>query len=87
MRAAGTDKPVLAAFIAAEGMPACLLEADRLIATFEFPESAARALGQAAGRAEWLRRAVGDTPDLEGIDRQAAQALVAEVLPRRTTRG
>ena len=62
------------------GTPACLLEADPPIATFDFPESAARALGHAVDRAEWLRRPAVDSPELEGIDRPAAQALVAEVL-------
>jgi acyl-CoA synthetase (NDP forming) len=77
---AASDKPILAAFIAADGTPACLLEADPPIATFDFPESAARALGHAVDRAEWLRRPAVDSPELEGIDRPAAQALVAEVL-------
>ena len=80
VHAATSDKPVLAAFIAADGVPACLVEAAPPIATFDFPESAARALGHAADRAEWLRAPAGDPPDLGGIDRAAAQALVAEVL-------
>jgi acetyl coenzyme A synthetase (ADP forming)-like protein len=80
VRSAGSDKPVLASFIAAEGVPACLREADPPIATFDFPESAARALGHAADRAEWLRRPAGDSHELEGIDRSAAQELVADVL-------
>ena len=54
------DKPLLAAFISAGGVPASLVEADPPIATFDFPESAARALGHAADRAEWLRRPVGE---------------------------
>ena len=74
------DKPLLAAFIAAGGVPASLVEADPPIATFDFPESAARALGHAADRAEWLRRPVGEVMDLEGIDRPAAEALVRSVL-------
>ena len=74
------DKPLLAAFISAGGVPASLVEADPPIATFQFPESAARALGHAADRAEWLRRPAGETPELEGIDRPAAEALVRSVL-------
>src|SRR5581483_11315366 len=80
VRAAGTDKPVLAAFIAAEGVPSSLVEAEPAIATFAYPESAARALGHAADRAEWLRRPAGAPPELDGIDRAAAEALVASVL-------
>ena len=80
VRSSATEKPVLAAFIAADGVPACLVEADPPIATFDFPESAARALGHAADRAEWLRRPAGEPPDLGGIDRRAAEALVTVVL-------
>ena len=36
------------------------------VATFDFPESAARALGHAAARAEWLRRPAGVFPELDG---------------------
>ena len=74
------DKPLLAAFISAGGVPASLVEADPPIATFDFPESAARALGHAADRAEWLRRPAGEVVELEGIDRPAAEALVRSVL-------
>jgi acetate---CoA ligase (ADP-forming) len=72
--AAHTDKTVLAAVISAEGTPLELLESD--IASFAYPESAARALGLAADRAEWLRRPAGTVPELEGIDRAAAQSVV-----------
>ncbi len=75
-----TTKPVLAAFVSAEGIPHCLTESDPPIATFEYPESAARALGHAVDRAEWLRRPADDPPRLEGIDRPAAEAVVASVL-------
>jgi acetyl coenzyme A synthetase (ADP forming)-like protein len=75
-----TGKPVLAAFVSAEGIPECLVESDPPVATFEYPESAARALGRAAERAEWLRRPAVEAPELEGIDRPAAEALIASVL-------
>jgi acetate---CoA ligase (ADP-forming) len=74
------EKPVLAAFISAGGVPASLVEAEPPIATFEFPESAARALGHAADRAEWLRQPAGDAVELDGIDRPVAEALVRSVL-------
>jgi acetyl coenzyme A synthetase (ADP forming)-like protein len=80
VHSAPSDKPVLAAFIAAAGVPSSLVAADPPIATFDFPESAARALGHAADRAEWLRRPAGEPPELDGIDRAAAEALVDEVL-------
>ena len=79
-----TDKPVLAAFVAADGVPACLLRPDSGVAAFEYPESAARALAHAVHRAEWLRRPAGSVPDLAGIDRPAAEALVASVLTAST---
>jgi acyl-CoA synthetase (NDP forming) len=77
VEAAQTDKPVLAAVISAEGTPLDLLESD--VASFTYPESAARALGLAADRAEWLRRPAGTVPELDGIDRDGAQAVVEAV--------
>jgi acyl-CoA synthetase (NDP forming) len=73
-------KPVLASFVCAGGAPACLVESDPPVATFAYPESAARALGRAVTRAEWLRRPAGTFPELDGIDRPAAEALIAEVV-------
>jgi acetate---CoA ligase (ADP-forming) len=75
-----TDKPVLASFVCAEGPPDCLLERDTKVATFPYPESAARALGRAVARAEWLRRPAGGPVEPNGIDRPAAEALIASVL-------
>ncbi|HSB37710.1 MAG TPA: GNAT family N-acetyltransferase [Gaiellaceae bacterium] len=77
-QAAETDKPVLAAVMSAEGTPVELLESD--LASFAYPESAARALGIAADRAEWLRRPAGSVPELDGIDHDSARAVVDEVL-------
>jgi acetate---CoA ligase (ADP-forming) len=79
-----TGKPVLAAFVSADGIPACLLRPDSGVAAFEYPESAARALAHAVHRAEWLRRPAGGTPELGGIDRPAAEALVDSVLAAST---
>ena len=74
VESAQSDKPVLAAVMSAEGTPLELLESD--IPSFAYPESAARALGLAADRAEWLRRPAGTVPELDGIDHDAAQAVV-----------
>jgi acetyl coenzyme A synthetase (ADP forming)-like protein len=74
----GTDKPVLAVVMSADGTPAALLESDSPVATFPYPESAAGALGLAAARSEWLRRPAGDVPALDGIDRAAARRVVEE---------
>jgi acetate---CoA ligase (ADP-forming) len=70
-----SDKPVLAVVMSAEGTPVELLESR--VASFAYPESAARALGLAADRSEWLRRPAGSVPELDGIDRESAEAVVA----------
>ena len=75
-----TGKPVLAVVVSADGTPESLREVGSPVATFAYPESAARALGLAAGRAEWLRRPTGAVPTLEGIDRAAARRVVDETL-------
>ena len=72
---AGAEKPVVPVVLSAEGAPR---------GSFAYPESAARALGLAAGRAAWLRRPEGNVPALDGIDRADARALVAELLARST---
>jgi acetyl coenzyme A synthetase (ADP forming)-like protein len=68
------EKPVLACVISADGTPAQLLSG--AVAPFAYPESAARALGRAAGRAAWLRRPQGRVPNLTGIDSSAARRVV-----------
>jgi acetyl coenzyme A synthetase (ADP forming)-like protein len=73
---AGEGKPVLACVISQTGTPTQLLSAP--VAAFDYPESAARALGRAAERAEWLRRPQGRVPTLDGIDLAAARAVVDE---------
>ena len=62
-------KPVLGVVMGAQAPVA-------RVAAFGYPESAARALGRAADRADWLRRPAGKTPEVEGIDREAARTLV-----------
>jgi acetyl coenzyme A synthetase (ADP forming)-like protein len=71
-----TEKPVLVSVITANGNPKQLLTG--VVAPFSYPESAARALGRAAERAEWLRRPQGRVPKLGGIDRRAARELVEQ---------
>jgi acetyl coenzyme A synthetase (ADP forming)-like protein len=68
------DKPVLVSIISAGGVPDALLTAP--VAAFAYPESAARALGRAAARAEWLRRPQGRVPQLDGVDAKRAAAIV-----------
>src|SRR5262249_35118706 len=77
---ASPDKPVLAAVVAEGGIPAALSSGG--IAAYTYPESAARALGLAAGRAEWLRRPQGIVPALDRIDAARARAVTAAALAR-----
>jgi acetyl coenzyme A synthetase (ADP forming)-like protein len=77
-----TEKPVLGVFVSHEGTPGALLRHPRRVAAFPYPESAARALGRAVQRAEWLRGPVGRVPALEGIDEAGAAAVVARVMSR-----
>jgi acyl-CoA synthetase (NDP forming) len=79
---AAADAPdgttILCAFLSAKGAPASLRSAAP-VPSFAYPEAAARALGRAAERGEWLHRAAGVVPELD-VDRDAAQAVVAEAL-------
>jgi acyl-CoA synthetase (NDP forming) len=77
---AAAEKPVLAVIMSAEGIPERLRVPARHVAPFAYPESAARALGRLAERAEWLRRPHGAAPALEGIDHKAAESVVGEAL-------
>jgi acetyl coenzyme A synthetase (ADP forming)-like protein len=76
-------KPVLAVVMSADGIPLALRSGRRPLAAFTYPESAARALGRAAERADWLRRPLGSVPDLDGIDRTIPQAVIDEALDGR----
>jgi acetyl coenzyme A synthetase (ADP forming)-like protein len=79
-RAAGREKPVLAVVLEAAGIPAALRREGASAAAFHYPESAARALGRLAQRAEWLRRPFGAVPALDGIDRERAERVVERAL-------
>ena len=68
------EKPVLACVISADGIPEALLSAP--LAAFSFPESAARALGRVADRAEWLRVPQGRVPALTGLDPVRGKGVV-----------
>jgi acyl-CoA synthetase (NDP forming) len=76
--AAAGDKTVLCAFLSAKGAPASLRSAAP-VPSFSYPEAAARALGRAAERGDWLRRPAGTIPEPD-VDRDAAEAVVAEAL-------
>ena len=61
-----SDKPLLSVVMSADGSAH---------GGFEYPESAAHALGLAAQRAAWLRRPAGSTPEVE-VDYARARAIV-----------
>jgi acyl-CoA synthetase (NDP forming) len=77
---AASEKPALAVVLSAEGIPAALRREGARVAAFHYPESGARALGRLAQRAEWLRQPHGAVRALEGIDRDAAEAVVERAL-------
>jgi acetyl coenzyme A synthetase (ADP forming)-like protein len=79
-QAGPADKPVLACVISAAGTPEALLSAP--VSAFAYPESAARALGRAADRAEWLRRPQGRVVELDGLDVERARALCSDTPER-----
>jgi acetyl coenzyme A synthetase (ADP forming)-like protein len=77
--AASIDRPLLAVVMSAEGIPAPL-RAETSVSAFTYPESAARALGRAAERADWLRRPLGTVQDVGDIDHEVAVEVVANAL-------
>jgi acetyl coenzyme A synthetase (ADP forming)-like protein len=77
---AASGKPVLAVVLSAAGVPAALRRDGASVAAFLYPESAARALGRLAQRADWLHRPHGTVPALDGIDREAAERVVERAL-------
>ncbi|HEY8058470.1 MAG TPA: acetate--CoA ligase family protein, partial [Acidimicrobiales bacterium] len=82
-RLAGTTtKSVLGCFLASVDLPPLLAggEGAGRVPVFASPEPAARALARAVRYAEWRRRAPGSIPALEGLDLDAAQAVVAPFL-------
>jgi acetate---CoA ligase (ADP-forming) len=72
------EKPVLCVFLSGRGAPATLRSVAPVPA-FDYPEAAARALGRAAERGEWLRRRAGSVPELER-DHETAEEVVREAL-------
>jgi acetate---CoA ligase (ADP-forming) len=79
--AGATDgKPLVTSLLGGREAAAVLRDGPRPVTDFAYPESAARAVGRAAGRADWLRRPEGAAPALERIDRSRAEAVVVAAL-------
>ncbi len=84
IRAAAGDagpKPIVACFLGRHGIPEALRSTqpdERSIPSFAFPESAAAALGHAAGYGSWRRRPEGAIPDFPDVDAERARAIVSD---------
>ena len=74
--AARIDKPVLASFMGAQGLPPLLAP----VPSYPFPESAAVALANVTRYGEWLRKPVLDAQPLDDVDAAPARAVVARAL-------
>lgn len=74
--AAHIDKPVLASFMGAQGLPPLLAP----VPSYPFPESAAVALASATRYGEWLRKAAPDVVPLDEAAAAPARAIVARAL-------
>lgn len=87
--AATSQKPIVANFLAADVGSTITdpNEAHPPIPVFDFPESAASALGHAAKLGAWRRQTFGITPRKTlGVDVDAARALVLGAAPDQLTR-
>jgi acetate---CoA ligase (ADP-forming) len=76
------DKPVLAVFMSATGVPDALRASDVGIPSYPFPENAAIALARAAQYGKWRVRPEGTRPEFDDVRRDEAAALVARALAR-----
>ena len=73
----GTGKPVVSCLMGAHGVVAGRRRhGDGQVPSFQFPESAARAIAQVASYGEWLRRPEGARPVFEDVDPLRARALI-----------
>jgi acetyl coenzyme A synthetase (ADP forming)-like protein len=74
-------KPIVACFLGSHGIPDALRSTqpdERSIPSFAFPESAAAALGHAAGYGAWRKRPEGAVPDFPDVNAERARAIVSE---------
>jgi acyl-CoA synthetase (NDP forming)/RimJ/RimL family protein N-acetyltransferase len=76
-----TAKPVVAVMLGLDEGP---LLGGRDVPVFAFPEPAVAALGRVARYARWRARPEGVVPPLDGVDPEAAKAVVEHALAVRT---
>jgi acetyl coenzyme A synthetase (ADP forming)-like protein len=82
MRRSSIEKPMLAVFMSAAGVPDALRASDVGIPSYPFPENAAIALARAARYGEWRQRPEGVPARFADIKRDEAATLVARALAR-----
>jgi acyl-CoA synthetase (NDP forming)/RimJ/RimL family protein N-acetyltransferase len=79
-------KPIVSTFLGFEGVPEALAAggdsspAPGSVPSYASPERAVRALARASRYAAWRRRPASSVPDLDGVDLDAARAVVEEAL-------
>jgi acetyltransferase len=69
------DKPVVASVLGADGRRVRWTGSS--VPNFHFPETCAAVLSRAVERREWLSRALGQRPEFDDVDADAARARVA----------
>ena len=81
--AAEQKKPVVASVLGSSGRR--VERQGDSVPNFRFPETCAGVLARAVERREWLSRALGQRPEMDGIDAEAARARVAAWLDDHPT--
>jgi acyl-CoA synthetase (NDP forming)/GNAT superfamily N-acetyltransferase len=77
---AADDQPHLPIVAVVVGGDSPLKLGRRNLPVYELPEDAARSLGHACRYARWRRQPTGSQPVIPGVDRKAAQRIVAAAL-------
>jgi acetyl coenzyme A synthetase (ADP forming)-like protein len=77
-----SDKTILAVLMDPDLGPRQKLEGTIAVPSFEFPETAAQALGRAVVYGEWLQRPEGEIPVFEDTTPEEAQRVVHAALER-----
>jgi len=73
----GATKPVLSCLVGTHGVPTALKALrEAKVPAYAFPEGAVLALARAVRYGRWLRRPEGGVPDLAGISRERARAVL-----------
>jgi len=81
--AAEQNKPVVASVLGGDGRR--VERQGDSVPNFRFPETCAGILARAVERREWLSRALGQRPEMDGIDAEAARVRVAAWLADHPT--